>query len=78
MVTANPVALPQAVTQKISPTGAAPPGCKPTLRGSFGIAVSALSQTAAAVKRAESSTLEYESRGLVGGDTNLIIKDVNR
>lgn len=58
IVAANPVAFPQAVTEKISPTGVAPPGCKPTLPGSFGIAVSALGPTAAAVKRAESSTLE--------------------
>lgn len=58
IVAANPFAFPQAVTEKISPTGAAPPGCKPTLPGSFGIAVSALAPTAAAVKRAESSTLE--------------------
>ncbi|MCJ1469619.1 hypothetical protein MMC07_008254 [Pseudocyphellaria aurata] len=60
IVTANPVALPQAVTEKLFPTGTAPPACKPTLKGSFGIAASALEPTAAAVKRAESSTLECE------------------
>lgn len=58
IVTANPVALPQAVTEKLFATGTAPPECKPTLPGSFGIAASALKPTAAAVKRAESSTLE--------------------
>lgn len=51
LVKANPVAFPQAVTAKISPTNPAPPGCQPTLAGSFGIAVHNVSTTAAAVKR---------------------------
>ncbi len=58
LVKASP--FPQAVTGAISPTGSAPSGCKPTLSGSFGIAVMNVS-TSAMPKRQVSQRTEYVS-----------------
>ncbi|KAL8807286.1 MAG: hypothetical protein Q9182_000791 [Xanthomendoza sp. 2 TL-2023] len=51
-VTANPLALPQAVTAAISPSSPPPPGCTPFAAGSYGIAVQNVSTSAAPAKRA--------------------------
>lgn len=57
IATANPVAMPQAVTQKIAPSEPAPPGCSSTFVGSFGIAVAPLATAAPSLKnRAVAST----------------------
>ncbi|MCJ1231267.1 Mucin-21 [Toensbergia leucococca] len=50
-VHAKPVALPQAVTAIISPSGAVPSGCSIAVSGSFGIAVQNVSTSAAPAKR---------------------------
>ena len=61
IATANPVAMPQAVTQKIAPSEPAPPGCSPGFVGSFGIAVAPLATAAPSPKkRAVASTESWE------------------
>lgn len=46
VVQANPVALPQGVTAKISPSASAPSACKPSYSGTFGIVVQTLGSNA--------------------------------
>ena len=58
-VHASPVAIPQAVTAIITPSGSAPPGCTPTYAGSFGIAVMNIS-TAAGVTKRQAATQRSE------------------
>ncbi|KAL8997598.1 MAG: hypothetical protein Q9169_003145 [Polycauliona sp. 2 TL-2023] len=48
---AKPFALPQAVTENISPSGPPPPGCKPSVAGTYGIAVQNVSNPAVQAKR---------------------------
>lgn len=45
-VQANPVALPQGVTAKVSPSAPAPTGCRPSYSGTFGIVVQTLGGSA--------------------------------
>ncbi|KAL8830324.1 MAG: hypothetical protein Q9170_005781 [Blastenia crenularia] len=52
VVQANPVALPQAVTAAISPSGSPPPGCTSSAAGSYGIAVHNVSTSAVAKRQA--------------------------
>lgn len=52
-------ALPQAVTDAISPSASPPPGCTPSLSGTYGIAVQNVSNPAAQVKRQVSQIDEY-------------------
>lgn len=51
MVEANPVAFPQAVTQKIAPPEPAPAGCTPAYVGNFAIVAQNISSTAGVAKR---------------------------
>ncbi|KAL8637852.1 MAG: hypothetical protein Q9228_004925 [Teloschistes exilis] len=50
-VGANPLALPQAVTENVSPTASPPPGCTPSASGTYGIAVQNLSASPTPAKR---------------------------
>ena len=58
-VHANPVALPQGVTEAIAPSASSPPGCSPSAAGTYGIAVQELS--AVQMKREVLSLGEYAS-----------------
>lgn len=61
MVEANPVAFPQAVTQKIAPSEPAPAGCTPAYVGNFAIVAQNISSTAGVAKRAADSAWYFES-----------------
>lgn len=50
-VQASPMPVPGGVTSAIAPTGSAPPGCKPTYAGTFGIAVMNVSTKAKAKRQ---------------------------
>ena len=52
-------ALPQAVTDAISPSASPPPGCIPSLSGTYGIAVQTVSSPAVRMKRQVSQIDEY-------------------
>lgn len=58
-VHANPFAMPQAVTEAISPSASPPPGCTPSALGTYGIAVQNVSNTAVQMKRQVAQLSEY-------------------
>ena len=56
---ANPVAFPQAVTQKIAPSEPAPAGCTPAYVGNFAIVAQNISTAAGVAKREAANPTWY-------------------